>query len=86
MDVITLESILQKEKLCKALKQVVANKGSPGVDAMKVEEIVPWIKSHPHELTNRILNGKYRHHPVMRVYIPKDNGEKRPLGIPRALD
>ena len=83
---ITLESILLRENLSKALRQVVRNKGVAGVDGMPVEELAAWFRAHPHELTGRILNGKYRHHPVMRCYIPKENGEKRPLGIPRAID
>lgn len=83
---ITLESILEKDNLNKAFRQVVSNKGTAGIDDMTVDELEPWIRSHPHELTNRIQSGKYRQHPVMRVYIPKDNGEKRPLGIPRVID
>lgn len=83
---ITLESILEKDNLNKAFRQVVSNKGTAGIDDMTVDELEPWIRSHPRELTNRIQSGKYRQHPVMRVYIPKDNGEKRPLGIPRVID
>lgn len=83
---ITLESILEKDNLNKAFRQVVSNKGTAGIDDMTVDELESWIRSHPHELTNRIQSGKYRQHPVMRVYIPKDNGEKRPLGIPRVID
>ena len=83
---ITLESILEKDNLNKAFRQVVSNKGTAGIDDMTVDELEPWIRAHPHELTNRIQSGKYRQHPVMRVYIPKDNGEKRPLGIPRVID
>lgn len=83
---ITLESILEKDNLNKAFRQVVSNKGTAGIDDMTVDKLEPWIRSHPHELTNRIQSGKYRQHPVMRVYIPKDNGEKRPLGIPRVID
>lgn len=83
---ITLESILEKDNLNKAFRQVVSNKGTAGIDDMTVDELEPWIRSHPHELTNSIQSGKYRQHPVMRVYIPKDNGEKRPLGIPRVID
>ena len=83
---ITLESILEKDNLNKAFRQVVSNKGTAGIDDMTVDELEPWIRSHSHELTNRIQSGKYRQHPVMRVYIPKDNGEKRPLGIPRVID
>ena len=83
---ITLESILEKDNLNKAFRQVVSNKGTAGIDDMTVDELEPWIRTHPHELKNRIQSGKYRQHPVMRVYIPKDNGEKRPLGIPRVID
>lgn len=83
---ITLESILEKDNLNKAFRQVESNKGTAGIDDMTVDELEPWIRSHSHELTNRIQSGKYRQHPVMRVYIPKDNGEKRPLGIPRVID
>ena len=83
---VTLEMVLQPENLRKALQQVVANKGVPGVDGMTVEELLPWIKSHPHELTEQIRRGRYRQHPVLRKYIPKDNGEQRPLGIPRVID
>ena len=83
---ITLESILEKDNLNKAFRQVVSNKGTAGIDDITVDELEPWIRSHSHELTNRIQSGKYRQHPVMRVYIPKDNGEKRPLGIPRVID
>lgn len=83
---ITLESILEKDNLNRAFRQVVSNKGTAGIDDMTVDELEPWIRAHPHELTNRIQSGKYRQHPVMRVYIPKDNGEMRPLGIPRVID
>lgn len=83
---ITLESILEKDNLNRAFRQVVSNKGTAGIDYMTVDELEPWIRAHPHELTNRIISGKYRQHPVMRVYIPKDNGEMRPLGIPRVID
>lgn len=83
---ITLESILEKDNLNRAFRQVVSNKGTAGIDDMTVDELEPWIRAHPHELTNRIISGKYRQHPVMRVYIPKDNGDMRPLGIPRVID
>lgn len=83
---ITLESILEKDNLNRAFRQVVSNKGTAGIDDMTVDELESWIRAHPHELTNRIISGKYRQHPVMRVYIPKDNGDMRPLGIPRVID
>lgn len=83
---VTLEAVLEQENLLRALKQVKANKGAPGVDGMKTDELVPYIKAHPNELRQAIMDGTYRPSPVKRVYIPKENGEKRPLGIPTVRD
>ena len=43
-------------------------------------------ENHPNKLTSEIMNGTYRPLPIKRVYIPKENGEMRPLGIPSAID
>ena len=57
---ITLEAILSRENLALALKRVEANKGAPGVDGMRTEELRDYIFEHPGELTSAILSGKYR--------------------------
>ena len=83
---ITLERILEKDVLMEAYKRVRSNKGSAGIDGMKTEELRDYIRSHPKEISESVRNGTYRPNPIMRVYIPKDNGEKRPLGIPTVKD
>ena len=83
---ITLERIVAKGNLNKAYKKVINNKGSAGVDGMETRELLGYIKQHPYEISNSILNGTYRPKPIKRVYIPKDNGEQRPLGIPTVID
>jgi len=83
---ITLERIVAKGNLNKAYKKVIKNKGSAGVDGMETCELLGYIKQHPYEISSSILNGTYRPKPIKRVYIPKDNGEQRPLGIPTVID
>ena len=70
----------------RALRSVCANKGSAGVDGMKTTDLLPFIMSHPHLISESVRTGKYRPSPIRRVYIPKDNGEQRPLGIPTVID
>lgn len=81
-----LERILEPENLNKAYKQVKKNKGSHGVDGMKVEHLLQYLKDNGNELRKSILEGRYRPKPVRRVEIPKDNGKKRQLGIPTVID
>ena len=81
-----LEEILKRDNLNKAYKQVKRNNGSHGVDGMKVDELLQYLKDNGNEIRQSILDGKYRPNPVRRVEIPKDNGKKRKLGIPTAVD
>ena len=81
-----LERILDRDNLNRAYKRVKANKGAPGVDGMTVEEALPWLKEHGKELTDSILQGKYKPDPVRRKEIPKPDGGVRKLGIPSVKD
>ena len=81
-----MEVILSKENLNRAYKKVVANKGASGVDGVTVEELGDYIRENREKIVTSLRNRTYIPKPVRRVYIPKDNGKKRPLGIPTALD
>lgn len=81
-----IEVITSKENLNRAYKKVVANKGASGVDGVTVEELGAYIRENKDKIINSLRNRTYEPKPVRRVYIPKDNGKKRPLGIPTALD
>ena len=81
-----IEVILSKENLNRAYKKVVANKGASGVDGVTVEELGDYIRENKETIIKSLRNRTYMPKPVRRVYIPKENGKKRPLGIPTALD
>lgn len=81
-----IEEILSEENLRKAIQKVKSNKGAPGVDKMTVKEIEEWFELYQDDLVKQIMNKKYKPMPVKRVYIPKPNGDKRPLGIPTVVD
>ena len=81
-----LEKILDRNNLNLAYKKVVANKGSHGVDGMRVDELLSYLKQNGETLKASILEGTYRPSPVRRVEIPKPDGGKRLLGIPTVVD
>ena len=86
MKPITLERILDRANLMEAFRSVVSNRGAAGVDGMETHELEEYFKKHPYEISRMVLEGKYRPKPIKRVYIPKDNGDMRPLGIPTVID
>jgi len=81
-----LTHILSPINMNLAYKRVVGYAGRGGIDGMEVKELLPYLRSHNDELVKKLLDGKYRPNPVRRVEIPKDNGKKRPLGIPTVVD
>ena len=81
-----LEEIVSRGNLNRAYKRVKKNKGAGGVDGMKVDELLQYLKDNGEEIRQSVLAGKYQPQPVRRVEIPKDNGKTRKLGIPTAVD
>lgn len=81
----TLQHLLTHSFSGKALavRRVTENKGrqTPGVD----DEIWNTPKKKIEAVNNLRTHG-YKPSPLKRVYIPKSNGKKRPLGIPTMLD
>src|SRR6201998_2167298 len=56
-------------------------KASPGVDGMTWQEYETGLEDRLIDLHSRVHRGTYRAQPSRRVYIPKADGRKRPLGI-----
>lgn len=81
-----MDRIANRGNMLKAIEQVKANKGAPGIDGMTVEELSGHMFQYGAALLRKVKDGTYRPMPVRRVYIPKDGGGKRPLGIPVVRD
>src|SRR5215467_2798278 len=82
-----MEEVCELENCKQALQRVKANKGSPGIDGMTVEQLPEYLKQHGLEIGEQLRNGTYQPQPVRRVEIPKPDGQGvRKLGIPCVLD
>ncbi len=82
-----MEEVCQRENLKKAWQRVRANKGSPGVDGMTIDEFPGYLREHWPAIEVQLLSGTYRPQPVRRVEIPKPGGSGvRKLGIPTVCD
>ena len=82
----SLERILSRENLLLAMKRVISNKGSHGVDGMTVYELKQFLQMNWIRIREDIFNNEYKPMPVRRVEIPKPSGGTRLLGIPTVLD
>ena len=81
-----MEEVIERGNLRAALRRVKANRGSPGVDGMTVDELAGYLKEHWPVIGEQLLSGTYRPKPVKRVEIVKPGGGMRKLGIPTVLD
>lgn len=81
-----MEMILERRNMFRALEQVRANKGAPGVDGMTVNQLGGYLKRHWPEIRQDLLCDNYHPLPVRRKEIDKPGGGIRLLGIPTVLD
>lgn len=81
-----LEQVLSTDNLNRAWKRVRANKGAAGIDGLTIARFVAHFKAHGEGLIDEIRQGRYQPYPVKRVYIDKEGGGTRGLGIPTVFD
>src|ERR1700720_2774618 len=59
---------------------------APGVDGETWRHYGETLENNLQDLSHRLKRGAYRARPVRRVYLPKADGRKRPLGVPALED
>src|ERR1700716_4412549 len=74
----SMEAIVERDNLKKALAQVKRNKGAPGVDAMRFDELASYLKSHWPAIRAQLLDGTYKPQPVRRGGGSKSTGGGTP--------
>ena len=73
-------------RLTDAFARVASNKGAPGPDRQRIEQVrAHWSELEP-VLRTALLEGRYEPGDIRRVWIPKANGGQRGLGIPNVVD
>jgi group II intron reverse transcriptase/maturase len=81
----SLAHLLTEDFLKECFRELKRGK-SPGIDGVTVGEYAKKLDVNIANLVARLKAKQYKPQPVLRVYIPKPNGEKRPLGIPAVED
>ena len=77
----------RSDVLREAWKRVKANRGSAGVDDETLEQLEAYgVERMLSVVQEALRGGRYRAPAVLRRYIPKADGKKRPLGIPTVRD
>lgn len=81
----SLVHLINEEFLKECFRELKKGK-SPGIDGVTIREYAKKLDENISDLMVRLKAKQYRPQPVLRVYIPKPNGDKRPLGIPAVED
>ena len=81
------DKLYRKDVLEYAYRCCKANRGAPGVDQQDFADIEAYGEERwLGELADKLRRKTYRAEAVRRVWIPKSDGRKRPLGIPCIVD
>ena len=81
-----IAKVLERQNIGKALKKVVSNKGTKGVDGLTVNDLKTYMETNWERIKQEIREGSYQPQSVLGVEIPKAKGGTRLLGIPTVID
>lgn len=83
-----IDKVYTRGNLLEAFDKVKRNKGSKtsGIDGISVKDFGKHLTDNLCQIREELQNGTYTPQAVKRVYIDKEDGSKRPLGIPTIKD
>lgn len=81
-----MSRVLERGNMQLAYSRVMKNRGAPGIDGMRCEDLKGWLKANWSQVKRALLEGTYRPQAVRRVDIPKPQGGVRTLGVPTVVD
>lgn len=81
------DKVYREDVLKEAWKRVKAKKGAGGIDGVTLSDVENYgVEKFLKEIRESLMEGSYKAPPVKRVHIPKEDGKKRPLGLPTVKD
>lgn len=81
-----MSQVVERGNMQRAYSQVMRNRGAPGIDGMRCEDLKDWLKANWPRVKAALLDGTYLPQAVRRVDIPKPQGGVRTLGVPTVVD
>ena len=69
-----------------SFKAVKRNRGASGIDKVSIQMFAANLDDNLRALKRDLKTGSFEPHPLRRVFIPKNETEVRPLGIPAVRD
>lgn len=81
-----IDKIWAYPNMGEAFLEVKRNRGAAGIDGVTIKGFEYGMEDNVQILHKELKEKRYKPRPVKRVYIPKADGSKRPLGIPTVRD
>lgn len=81
-----MDKVYARRNLESAYRKVASNRGGAGVDWMTVQHYGRFLEREITWLHEALRTERYTPQAVRRAWIPKGDGERRPLGIPTVRD
>ena len=82
----SLTGRITPQLLLDSFKAVKRNRGAAGIDKVSIKMFEANLADNLHALLRDLKNGSFEPFPLRRAYVPKNETELRPLGIPAVRD